>query len=472
MLESFSWIRVAALIGVAFVFACGSSADSGNAVGTTGASGFDMHEAGGGSGAAGTLNGLAGGRNVAGASPSSGAGGALVTGGSGGGSATSGGTASGGTASGGMANGGTANGGGMAGSAGHPGGGAGGMPSTTRLVHPGILHSATELAFVRAQVAAKAEPWASAFAALQKSSYASLSYAEKPYATVECGSYNKPNIGCSQIVDDGMAAYTQALLWNATGDIAHANKAIEIIDAWANVYQKTLQSNSNLVVGWATPWYTNAAEILRYSKSGWTSAVEQRFEHLLSLWLTYVDTDDGPQNNWMQSRIEAHLAIAVFFDDPAELAKAEARWNKYLPLYVLDSGLGGETCRDLGHLGLGIRSMMYAAETAWHQGTDSFGPNSARFQKFIELHGSWMLGKAAVPPTVCGGVVLASEHDTVGIQPPTGGGAMPLEILYAQLHGRLGMALPNLRDMLQAGRPVGAGHWVQKWETLMYGGAL
>jgi hypothetical protein len=83
-----------------------------------------------------------------------------------------------------------------------------------------------------------------------------------------------------------------------------------------------------------------------------------------------------------------------------------------------------------------------------------------------------MLGKAAVPSTVCGGVVLARESDTVGIQPPTGGGPMPLEILYARLHGRLGMTLPNRRDMIQAGRPVGAAQWVQKWETLTYGGPL
>lgn len=345
------------------------------------------------------------------------------------------------------------------------------MPAT-RLVHPGMLHSASELALVRARVEAQTEPWASAFKALQSSRYAALSYAEKPYATVECGSYNRPNIGCSQMVDDGMAAYSEALLWVMTGDVAHANKASEIIDAWAKVYQNNLQSNSNLVVGWAVPWYANAAEILRYTPSGWTRAAIQRFTRLLSLWLPYVASTGGPQNNWTQSRIEAHLAIAVFLDDPAELAKAVARWNESLPLYVLDNGLGGETCRDLGHLGLGIRSMMYAAEIAWHQGTDLFGPNRARFQKFIELHGSWMLGEAAVPSTVCGGVVLAREGDTAGIAPPTGGGAMPLEILYAQLHGRLGVALPNLRQMLQAGRSVGAAHWVQKWETLTHGGPL
>lgn len=340
---------------------------------------------------------------------------------------------------------------------------------TTRLVHPGILNSAAELADVRAHVKAKQEPWSSAFTALQKSSYASLTYQAKPFAVVECGSYNMPNIGCSQIVDDGMAAYAHALAWSVTGERAHAELALQIIDAWAKVYEKNLQSNSPLVVGWATPWYANAAEILRYSDAGWTEAGIERFNRLLRLWLPYVDEDDGPTNNWMQSRIEAHMAIAVFFDDPQELQRAEQRWQRWLPKYILDSGEGMETCRDLGHLGLGVRSLLYAAQTAWQQGTDLFTPNQARLAKFIELHGAWMLGKTAVPSSICAGKILARQGDAQGIAPPQGGGRMPLELLYAHLHGRLGQSLPNLREMLQSGRPLGPGHWVTKFETLTHG---
>jgi hypothetical protein len=343
---------------------------------------------------------------------------------------------------------------------------------TTRLSHPGILNSAAELVAIKAHVLAREEPWASAFMSLQKSAYGSLEYRAHPFAVVECGSYNMPNIGCNEMVDDGMAAYAHALLWSLTGAQAHADLALEIIDAWAKTYQKNLQSNSPLVVGWATPWYANAAELLRYSDAGWSDAGIERFRRLLSLWLPYVDQDDGPTNNWMQSRIEAQLAIAVFFDDPAELAKGEERWKRWLPEYIMDSGEGMETCRDLGHLGLGVRSLLYAAQTAWHQGTDLFTPNQARLAKFIELHGSWMLGKTAVPSSICGGKVVARQGDVQGIAPPNGGGRMPLEILYAQLHDRLGQNLPNLREMLRLGRPLPPAHWVGKFETLSHGQPL
>jgi hypothetical protein len=343
---------------------------------------------------------------------------------------------------------------------------------TTRLSHPGILNSASELVAIKAHVLAREEPWASAFTSLQNSPYASLEYRAKPFAVVECGSYNMPNIGCSEMVDDGMAAYAHALLWSLTGEQVHADLSLQIIDAWAKTYQKNIQSNSPLVVGWATPWYANAAELLRYSDAGWSDAGLERFRRLLSLWLPYVDQDEGPTNNWMQSRIEAHLAIAVFFDDPAELAKGEERWKRWLPKYILDSGEGMETCRDLGHLGLGVRSLLYAAQTAWHQGTDLFTPNQARLAKFIELHGSWMLGKAAVPSSICGGKVIARQGDAQGIAPPNGGGRMPVEILYAHLHDRLGQNLPNLREMLRLGRPLPPSHWVSKFETLSHGQPL
>lgn len=351
------------------------------------------------------------------------------------------------------------------------GGGAPAMP-TPRLAHPGILNSAAELSAIRAHVMAKEEPWLSAFTSLQKSSYGSLQYQAKPFAVVECGSYNMPNVGCSQMVDDGMAAYAHALLWTVTRQQAHATLALRIIDAWATTYQKNLESNSPLVVGWATPWYANAAELLRYSDAGWSDAGIERFNRLLALWLPYVDKDEGPSNNWMQSRIEAHMAIAVFLDDAMELNMAVTRWSRWLPKYILDSGEGMETCRDLGHLGLGVRSLLYAAETAWQQGTDLFTPNQARLAKFIELHGSWMLGKAAVPSSVCEGKVVAAQGDAQGIAPPSGGGRMPLEILYVHLHDRLGQGLPNLRQMLQVGRPIGPGHWVTKLETLSHGQPL
>ena len=84
--------------------------------------------------------------------------------------------------------------------------------------HPGILNTKSQLDFVKQQISANKEPWKSAYNALLSSSYSKLTYNHVPYDSVMCGSYNKPNIGCNQIVDDGIAAYSMALMWYFTGN--------------------------------------------------------------------------------------------------------------------------------------------------------------------------------------------------------------------------------------------------------------
>jgi len=372
--------------------------------------------------------------------------------------------------------------------------------AVSKLVHPGILNSARELAFIKTQVEAKREPWKSAFDALLRSPYGATSYKARPFRLVECGSYNKPNVGCTPFVEDGAAVYAHALLWSITRDRKHADKAIEILDAWSAVYEGNTESNARLTVAWAAPWYANGAEILRYSDAGLSEASILRFSDMLKKMLPYVQDNERPENNWIQARIEAQMAIAVFLDDPAELAAAVQRFTFWLPIYIYQEsdgatpvnppgrttaqtaslwkgqaastsyvdGLAMETCRDLGHLGLGVGSMLYAAETAWQQGIDLFTPHQKRLSDFLELHGSWTTGAVSVPASICGGVVRVRQADSVGIAPPEGGGRHAWEIAYGHLHDRLGAALPYTLAMIRDERPSGGAMWVSKWETLTH----
>lgn len=366
------------------------------------------------------------------------------------------------------------------------------------LKHPGLLSNTSELEFIRTKIASNQQPWKQAFERLKSHPSASLTYAATPYAEVLCGGYNKPNQGCNDINDDGVAVYSQALLWTLTSDKRYAENAIRIMDAWSAKFQKADSSNARLVVAWAAPYYANGAELLRSTNSGWSQASIDRFKGLLAKFLTYVETDGGPGNNWTQSRIEAHMAIAIFLDDRTKFDAAVTRWKTWLPRYIYQKsdgsvpdapagytnaqiatnwrhpgtyvdGLGMETCRDLGHLGLGFGSMMYAAEMAWHQGVDLFQPNKKRLSDFMELHANWMMGKVQVPKNICGGAVKAREADTEGISAPQGGGRQIWEIAYNQLNQRLGVELPTTRSMIASLRPSTTAHWVSKWETLTQG---
>ena len=291
--------------------------------------------------------------------------------------------------------------------------------------HPGILHSREDLAFIKAKIKAGQQPWKKNFDLLKASKWAQLDYRARPFEDVACGSFNKPNIGCNEMVEDGIAAYSQALMWSMTDDQRYADSAIAILAAWTNKYKRNTLSNSRLVVSWAAPWYVNAAEILRYSSSGWKPDALQAFSDLLTRkWLPYTLDDAMPGNNWVQSAIEAHMAIAIFTNDRPLFDRAVTRWRYRVRTYIYQTtdgpvpvaspgktpaemtaiwrskspgtvyvdGLCMETCRDVGHMLMGVRSMMYAAETAWQQGVDLFTPEQKRLSDFFELHGGWLTG--------------------------------------------------------------------------------
>lgn len=366
--------------------------------------------------------------------------------------------------------------------------------------HPGLLNNKVELDDIKAKVIGRVEPYWDSYNKMIASTYGKLTYTHQAFAEVQCGSYNNPNVGCNQIVENGIAAYTHALLWYITGNKAYAIKSIQIINAWSAVYQKNTESNSRLVVSWSAPWYTNAAEILRASDSGWSETEIEQFKGMLRRFLPYTLDETMPGNNWVMCAIEAHMSIAIFLDDNALFDQACVRWRQRLPTYIYDtkdglvpitmpgrtaaqtyntwrddavstafiSGLGMETCRDLGHLKLGFNSLMYAGEMAYQQGVDLFTPEKNRIANFLELHAAWMLGEVAVPSNICGGKVRVAEPDANGIKPPTGGGATSFEIAYNHIANRLKVELPITSRMNSMNRPVIASKWVLKWETLTH----
>ncbi len=357
--------------------------------------------------------------------------------------------------------------------------------------HPGAMHSLKDLNFIKDQVNADKQPWKSAYSQLTSSNFSNLSYSHQAFDEVKCGSYNKPNIGCNQMVENGIAAYTMALRWFISGDDRYAHKAIKIINDWSLKYRKNTESNAQLIVSWAAPWYVNAAEILRYTDSGWTSNNTNLLNTMLNRFKDYIFFENNHPNNWMMSAIEARLSIAVFQNDRAEFDAAISRWKFRVRTYIYQTsdgsnpvvptgrtlsrtisdwkygrenlefvdGLCMETCRDLNHTKLGFDSLMNGAEIAWQQGVDLFDLEKKRLADFLNLHGNWMTG-GNVPNNICDG-----DLDFKG---SVSGSQSAFEIAYNHLHDRLGMTLNTTREMIDTKRPQIASRWVRKWESLGY----
>ena len=221
------------------------------------------------------------------------------------------------------------------------GGSDGGTTSPTGFVHPGVLVDQAQLDFVKGKVAAGVEPWKTAFADAKNSAAGQLSYTAHPVAVVQCGPYSMPDVGCTAEKSDAGAAYTHALLWYYGGDPAHAQKAIEIMDAWSGMLTSHTLSNAPLQSAWVASVFPRAAEIIRYTYTGWDPSKLARFSTMLkTVYLPETVHGSSSNGNWELSMIEATIDMAVFLDDRASFEAAVSLWKKRVPAYAYLSSDG------------------------------------------------------------------------------------------------------------------------------------
>ena len=374
--------------------------------------------------------------------------------------------------------------GGTGGEAGTPGG----------FVHPGILVDKGMLDFVKAKIAAGAEPWKSALAQASSDSLGSLSYTPHPRADVDCGPSSNPDNGCTDEKNDVAAAFTHALLWYHTGDVKHAQVAITIMNAWSSTLKEHTNSNAPLQSAWAAEVFPRAAEIIRYTGAGWSAADVQQFATMLeTAYLPEVVDGSTANGNWDTSMIEATMNIAVFLDDAATFQKAVTLWKERTPAYIylttdgalpvqpprdpkstsaletywynptaFIDGLTQESCRDLpnsgtqgfGHAQYGVAAIINAAETARIQGVDLFSLEQKRITAMLELHSKYLDGASVA--SLCKTAIAGPTPDPMW------------EIGYNAYANVLGQALPQTEKLIGTIRPTGATHHMV-WETLTHG---
>lgn len=261
---------------------------------------------------------------------------------------------------------------------------------SSALAHPGLMHTAKDLARMRDKVAAGLYPWAAGFDALAGSGHANLSMAPRPLATVIRGGDGS---NFAQMYIDVERTYQLALRWQVTGDTAYADLAVRFLDAWSSTLT-SLTGNADrfLAAGIYGYQWANAAEIMR-TYPGWSSAGIAAFQSLLDR-LFYPLAHDFLLNhngseitnywaNWDLCAICAVFAIGVFCDRPDYCNEAlhyytRGRGNGASDHHValLHPGYLGqwqESGRDQGHATLGIALSGALCEMAWNQGVDLYG---------------------------------------------------------------------------------------------------
>jgi hypothetical protein len=267
-------------------------------------------------------------------------------------------------------------------------------------VHPGMYQSRSDLDFMKSKVLAGEQPWKGAWDRLLKISYSSMDFDPKPTAHVIRGPYGRPSIGSNELSASAKAAYSQALQWYVTGDKSHARKAIEIIDAWAPVLQDFAQNDAKLLAGWTGHEFLNAAEILRYTDSGWQEKDTELLRRMMMGVYHPLIKGFFPEanGNWDAAIMDTMLCVGVFFDDREIFDRAVDHYlhghlNGAITHYVYPSGQCQESTRDQGHTQLGLGEMAQAAQVAWTQGVDLFGAADNRLALGFEYTAKYNLGE-------------------------------------------------------------------------------
>jgi hypothetical protein len=268
------------------------------------------------------------------------------------------------------------------------------------IVHPGILQTRADLEFMKAKIQAGEEPWRSVWSVWLTGAVASLDFKPQPFAHVVRGAYDAGDSGGMELQQSASAAENHALQWYITHDEAHARKAIEIFDAWSGTLADFFENDAMLLAGWTGGQFCNAAEILRATYPGWSTRSQEQFKRmLLTVYVPLLRMFYPEANgNWDAAIMYTLLAIGIFCEDHQLMESVYRHFrtgpvNSGITHYIYPSGQCEETCRDQGHVQLGLAYLAQTCVAAWNQGVDLFAEADNRLALGFEYTARYMLGE-------------------------------------------------------------------------------
>lgn len=338
-------------------------------------------------------------------------------------------------------------------------------------VHPGGLHTKTDLDRMKTRVAAGSHPWIDSWNALIAHPKAQNTYTASARA----------NMGTSRqrASADAVAAYLNALRWYISGDTSYAACSRKILNAWAYAVNQ-VPSGQDIpgLMGIATYEFAVAGEILRLYPN-WSPVDFNQFKNMMTTYL-YPNCHDFLTRhnntcishywaNWDICNITAVLSIGVLCDDTAKFNEAISYFKsgagngsiaRTVP-FLYPGGLGQwqETGRDQEHALLGVGMLASFCQIAWNQGQDMYGYDNNRLlagAEYIARYNLW----EDVPYTTynnCDNVLnfWASEQNSFGrgrLQRPI------WEMIYNHYVVRKGLSAPYVKAMAEINRPEGFEH--------------
>ncbi|WP_426327969.1 alginate lyase family protein [Pedobacter sp. R-06] len=278
------------------------------------------------------------------------------------------------------------------------------------IIHPAMLHTKSDFEFIKSKLAHNLQPWKSGFDVLAASGFVSLNYVANPQIKIVRGGKTREEPdpdNYSNAYRDAAAAYQLGLMYNLTGNTKYADKAVEILNAWA-ITNKNITGNSNkfLASGIYGYQFANAAELVR-GYSGWKAAEFKTFQNwMLNVWyplaLDFLQRHNGTcathyWTNWDIANMTTILSIGILTDDKSKINYAVdyfkngiGNGNIFKAVVYRhkvgdeDLGQGQESGRDQGHATLNISLYGAFCQMAYHIGIDLFAFDNNRVLALAE----------------------------------------------------------------------------------------
>jgi len=329
---------------------------------------------------------------------------------------------------------------------------------TAAFAHPGVMHTSEDLARIKAHL--QQAPWSAGYLALKNDHYSSLTYQIRGGHCAKVVR-DTPAQCMGEFNDDANAAYQQSLMWALSGDARYATKAIGILNAWSGTLKSIEGHDAPLAAGLNGFKFAAAAELIRYTKAGWSAhdiaAAEAMFRNVF--YPVIKDFAPYANGNWDSSCMKAMMAIGVFTDDWGLFNRSldyyyNGSSDGALTNYVINtSGETQESGRDQAHTQLGIGNLAEVAEVAWAQGFDLYAAQNNRLLAGFEYVASYNLGNT-VPFVPMVDTTGKYRHNTISSDQR--GAFRPIyEMVYNHYARRKDLSAPYTRQVALHLQPEG-----------------
>ncbi|GGG98347.1 alginate lyase family protein [Pedobacter zeae] len=350
-----------------------------------------------------------------------------------------------------------------------------------KFVHPGILFNTADLERIALNAQRPSSPGYGSYKLLSDHPLASSGYKMNgPFRVISRdGEYGNTK---SRMEADFSAAYLNMVMWAATHNKAHAERALSILEAYADSLKSIPATNdAPLLVGLEGLKIVNVLELLKYSyKSDSKSKLDKITAMVKNIFLpvaeTFYRTPAYTNGNWGPIVTKFYISAAIYLSDGKMYNKAvdfylHAKDNGTIANYIDgESGQIQESGRDQGHCQLGIGAMATVCEIAWKQGDDLYAALQNRLLKGFEYVANYNLGNNVPFRTwkdITGKYSDWNEISTIGR-----GRFIPIyQMVYNHYVGRKGMSMPFSKQVIDKMGPEGYDRDQPGFGALLYLGS-